>query len=167
MGSNFIQEGTKKMAQMVVDYFQKLNKTEKPKFSISNAIWNKTTFVISKIDMILKEKSEMGSIFYELGCTPGKSLSIEHPPKNNWMMIALPEKNRGKEFEGLTSLKNSILKYSSSFCAQHSLNQSIVDSCDLLLREDHQSSILSYIYDKTSYYKSIKANAENRMKEQK
>ena len=117
----------------------------------------------------------MDSIYYELGVTLGKSLSVELPPFKSWISIALPEKQTCNENENeeekdtghLYSLKGFFYNNSVSTRSEKKLNEAIIDACNLLLKEENKPQGLfskDFLGTKSKHFKELKEKAENRLK---
>jgi len=130
----------------------------------TTAVWEKTLFVLSKVDLLsATEETTMRHTYYELGGLLRKSfVHLPIPVPDNILTLSLPEKSVRKTQSHINQLHDKI-KAISQYPFEKRVEKSIQDMCIELKKLVAQSWVKYFSYDVTEIDKILQRSV-NRMK---
>jgi len=112
------------------------------------AVWEKTLFILSKIDLLQPSEDAMRHIYYELGGLIRKSFTyLPNPVADNILTLALPEKSVRETHSHLKSLNEKLRALSLQSPFEKRVEVSIQGMCNELKKTVSQSWAKYYSYD--------------------
>jgi len=114
------------------------------------AVWEKTLFILSKIDLLQPSEDAMRHIYYELGVLIRKSFTyLPNPVADSILTLALPEKSVRETHSHIKSLNEKLRALSMQSPFEKRVEVSIQGMCNELKKTVSQSWAKYYSHDIT------------------
>jgi len=114
------------------------------------AVWEKTLFILSKIDLLQPTEDAMRHIYYELGGLVKKSFTyLPNPVADSVLTLALPEKSVRETLSHIKSLNEKLRALSMQSPFEKRVEVSIQGMCNELKKTVAQSWTKYISYDTT------------------